>query len=273
MAFLTVLTIAITIFVLGIVSLVALNSQSAIHQVENDLEMVVYLKENISREESQKTGEEIGKLPEISSVTFISKDQALANIDKQLKESGTLKESLNGENPLPDAYKVKVTNAEKMDRAVQKIKILSAVSDVRYGEEVVRNVVKLSQSLKAILGIIIVLMILATIFLINSTISLTVSNRHEEIKIMSFVGATPFFIRTPFFFEGIVLGLIGSVLSVTCLYVGYGKLGESIRENLPFLPFFDHSNIVMMLFAFLVSIGILMGAIGSGYAVKKYLKI
>lgn len=273
MALLSVLTIAITTFVLGMSGLIALNSQNAANKVESALEMVVYLDESTGPAEAKTVGEQIRRLPEVASATFISKDQALAELDKRFEDNGTLKESLNNENPLPDAYKIKLHKAEDSEHAVKKLEKLSHVQEVRYGEQLVQNVLKLNKSVKALLMFIIALLIFATIFLTNSTISLTVSHRNQEIRIMNIIGAAPSYIRLPFFLEGIVIGAVGSLLSVAALHIGYQHFEQAVRRSLPFLPIYDRFDVVLGFLALLLVSGIVMGALGSAMAVRKYLKI
>lgn len=274
MALLTILTIAITLFVLGVVALIAINSQVAAKEVENELEMVIFINEGTEKADIDILGEKIKKIDAVKEIEFVSKDDALKELNKRFDNQGNdLKESLEGENPLPDAYKVKLKNAEESKHVVQKIEKLNFVEEVRYGEHVVQNVIKLNQSVKFLVLFIIALLIFATIFLINSTISLTVSNRNEEIRIMSFIGASKSFIRMPFFLEGIIIGCVGSIIAVTILYFGYNKLNVYIMRNLSFMPFFNNMQIVNGLLIALVVCGIVMGALGSGFAVRKYLKI
>lgn len=273
MALLSILTITITTFVFGMTGLIALNSQNAATQVENELEMIVYLAEESSQNDVTSVGEQIRRLPEVSTVTFISKDKALADLDKRFEDHGTLKESLNNENPLPDAYKVKLKKAEESEKAVQKLEKIPRVQEVLYGEEIVQNVLKLNQSVKVFLAFIIALLVFATIFLTNSTISLTVAHRNQEIRIMNIVGAAPSFIRFPFFLEGIIIGSIGSLLSVLGLYFGYQHFEQAVRQSLPFLPIYDRFDVVVTFLALLLISGIIIGALGSAMAVRKYLKI
>lgn len=274
MALLTILTITITLFVLGIVALLALNSQVAAKQVENELEMVVFITEGTEKNQIEELGKKIKKIDGVKKVTFVSKDKALGELNKRFdSQEADLKESLEGDNPLPDAYKVKLENAKESKQVVKKIEQFDSVQEVRYGEHVVQNIVKLNQSVKILVVFIVLLLIFATIFLINSTISLTVSNRNEEIRIMSFIGASRSFIRMPFFLEGIIIGCTGSIIAVAALFFGYNKLNVYIMQNLPFMPFFDDMQVVNSLFVGLAFCGVLMGALGSGFAVKKYMKI
>ncbi len=274
MALLTILTITITLFVLGSVALIALNSQVAAKQVESELEMVVFINEGTEKEQIDLLGKEIKKIDAVKKIEFVSKDEALGELNKRFdNQESDLKESLEGENPLPDAYKVKLENAAESKQVVKKIENLNSVQEVRYGEHVVQNVIKLNQSVKFLVLFVILLLIFATIFLINSTISLTVSNRNEEIRIMSFIGASRSFIRMPFFLEGIIIGCVGSLIAVAALFFGYNKLNVYIMQNLSFMPFYNNMQIVNGLLVALVICGIFMGALGSGFAVRKYLKI
>lgn len=272
MAIVTMITISITILILGFIGLFALNSQAATEKVENKLEMIVFVEKGASGSQLNNISKELKNLPEVDSVEFISKEVGLKKISSKFESDSDLKVSLEGDNPLPDAFKVKLKKVELSDTAVNKIEKIKYVQEVKYGKDVVKDIVKFNQSLKFIVVIIIILMIIATMFLINSTISLTVSNRNEEIKIMSFIGASLPYIRAPFFLEGILIGLVGSIIAVVILSISYKKIGIYVIQNLPFIPYYNNNDVMIMLFSGLIFCGIVLGALGSALAVRKYFK-
>ncbi|MBS5916089.1 MAG: permease-like cell division protein FtsX [Clostridiales bacterium] len=273
MAGLTTLTIAITLFILGAVILFALNSQAASQKVESELEMVAYLKQDLDNEAIAKLGDEIAKLPEVATVKFVSKEEAIDNLNARFQADDNLKESLEGDNPLPDSYRIKLENAQDSTAVANKIKGMQGIEELRYGENLVRNVVQLNHSVKVFVLIAVLLMLFATLFLISSTISLTVAGRRDEIYIMSLIGATGGIIRMPFFLEGIIIGATGSVLSIVALYFGYSKLEMYISHLLPFLPIYVNMPVIYALMGVLLAIGIVLGAVGSAFAVRKHLNV
>ncbi|MFP5526854.1 permease-like cell division protein FtsX [Peptococcus simiae] len=273
MAGLTVLTIAITLFILGAVILFALNSQAASQKVESELEMVAYLNAGLSNDKIAQLGDSIGKLPDVAEVKFVSKEDAINELNARFQENDDLKISLDGDNPLPDAYRIRLENADASDQVAETIKGMEGVEDLRYGQDLVQNVVKLNHSVKVFVFIAVALMLFATLFLISSTISLTVSGRREEINIMSLIGASSSTIRMPFFLEGIIIGAVGSIISIIGLTFGYGKMEDYISHLLPFLPIYLNMTVIYALMGLLLAIGVILGAIGSAFAVRRHLNV
>ncbi|MFM9413215.1 permease-like cell division protein FtsX [Peptococcus simiae] len=273
MAGLTVITIAITLFILGAVILFALNSQAASQKVESELEMVAYLNAGLSNDQIAQLGDSIGKLPDVAEVKFVSKEDAINELNARFQENDDLKISLDGDNPLPDAYRIRLENADASDQVAAKIKGMEGVDDLRYGQDLVQNVVKLNHSVKVFVFLAVALMLFATLFLISSTISLTVSGRREEITIMSLIGASASTIRMPFFLEGIIIGAVGSIISIIGLTFGYGKMEDYISHLLPFLPIYLNMTVIYALMGLLLAIGVILGAIGSAFAVRKHLNV
>ena len=116
-------------------------------------------------------------------------------------------------------------------------------------------------------------MIIATLFLINTTIQLTVNSRRDEIQIMKLVGAKNSFIRMPFFIEGIILGALGALVAGAFVWWGYENIYSYIHQNLPFLPLLNNNYMMVLLIAANLLVGIVLGALGSVFAVRKHLKI
>ena len=272
LTFLSTLTIALTIFFLGVVALATINSQFASKEVENDLEIVAFCSLGIDEDGIKKANEDLDKIEAIETITFVSKEEALAKLNERFDKETDLKTSLDGENPLPDSFRIKVSSAEKIQPTVKDIEKIEHIDSVRYGENIVENVITVNKNIKIFSAIFIVAMVLGTLFLINSTISLTVSNRQREIEVMRYLGASNAYIRMPFFFEGIFIGLVGSLIAIGSLYFGYNKLHAYIIQHLPFMPIMNNVEIITMVLAALLAIGLVLGAAGSALATGRYLK-
>ncbi len=274
MAFLTVLTIFITLLIFGMAILAVLNSQNAAKKVEKELEIVAFLDHSVDKKEAESIGDKIKKISGVQSIRFVSREEALKYLNKEFEENRNfnLEDTLGGDNPLPDAYKIEIEKAAQSDAIAKKLEGIPGIQDVNYGQGVVNNFVKINETFKYFALLVILLLVLATIFLINSTISLTVSNRHDEIRIMAIIGASRSFIRAPFFLEGIFIGCVGSLLAVLALFYGYNSFEEYMLSHLPFVPFYHQQEVILGIYLGLIVCGALMGALGSGFAVKKYLK-
>jgi cell division transport system permease protein len=116
-------------------------------------------------------------------------------------------------------------------------------------------------------------MLLIALFMVNSTIRLTVAARGEEINIMKYVGATNFYVRVPFFLEGLIIGIVGALLADVAIYFGYAAILEYFAANLAFVTLLNDPNLMMLIMLVLLVGGTLLGALGSNIAIKKYLKV
>ena len=184
-----------------------------------------------------------------------------------------LTNALGGTNPLPDAYYVKMQEIEKMPAAAAVIENLAGVELVRYGQDTVQNMSAFSKALWGGCIAIIAAMVVAALVLVNSTIRLTVSARSEEIAIMKYIGATDFYVKIPFFLEGVILGIIGGAVAFLLLYFGYGAAIDYAGEHIAFLSLITDRTLVVKVGLYLLLGGAVLGGIGSNIAVRKYLRV
>lgn len=269
---LSVFTIAMTIFFLGAVVLILYNAHLTSQQVEKDLEIVAFCEPNLDQEGTDNLKKIIEDLAYVEGVTFVDKESALRDLNSRFESEVDLKTTFEGENPLPDAFRIKVTSAEYIQPTVKALESVGGIDSVRYGQGIVENVVTFSQNMRIFTSVLIVFMVIGTLFLIYSTISLTVSQRQYEIEVMRYVGATNAYIRMPFFFEGIIIGGLGSGVAVGGLYFAYTRLYTYLRESMPFISLTQDPNFILALLVGLFAVGLGLGALGSAMATGKYLR-
>ena len=219
LSFLTILTIAITLTMFSVASLVGINSYNASKSIENQLRVVAFLKQPSSPEKNVDLLKKLEKTAHVENVEYISKEEALQTLDEQMKDTEVdVKESLNGDNPLPDSFQITVDQPENIEAIAKTLESNTIIDSVKYGQDLVENVVSFNKSAAVVGSMIIVLLVFATLFLINITIQLTVNSRKDEIQIMKLVGAKNSFIRMPFFIEGMILGAFGAVVAGVFVY-------------------------------------------------------
>jgi len=203
-------------------------------------------------------------------VTFISKEDALAIARKRYPELASNLAS----NPLPasfDAVPARGEDTEAIATALKK-KNLAAVEDVRWGKGVAKRILAIARAIQIVSGIIVLVLLAASIILIANTIRLSIFARRREIEVMKLVGATNWFIRGPFMLEGILTGLVGSVAAVILLFVGREVaiphvLGTVQNDpQVQALAFFWTATL-------LIGIGLAIGALGSGLTLRRFLKV
>ena len=269
----TVLTVAITFMVLGAAVLISANGQYIEQNLENDMEIVVFLDTDVTVDERGAIEQAIQSLDGFDSMRYVTKDEALTLMGERFGGEKGLTNALGGTNPLPDAYYVKMQEIEKMPAAAAVIENLAGVELVRYGQDTVQNMSAFSKALWGGCIAIIAAMVVAALVLVNSTIRLTVSARSEEIAIMKYIGATDFYVKIPFFLEGVILGIIGGAVAFLLLYFGYGAAIDYAGEHIAFLSLITDRTLVVKVGLYLLLGGAVLGGIGSNIAVRKYLRV
>ncbi len=268
--------ITITLILVAVAILLSENVNKFTDDIEKDVTIVVYIKKDATLEDRNALDTKINLLSNIESVTFMSKEAIRKDMSKDSEGLGTiLSEYDENTNPLLDEYLVKVKDTEKIGTTAKQIKDLSGVSQVKYGEGMVEELVKIFDTVKKIMVVIVIGLIIVTAFLISNTIKITINNRKRQIEIMRLVGASNSYIKMPFFFEGIILGFIGSIIPVLLSLYGYVYLYDKMNGILftEVISLINPNQVMTHLIITLILIGVIVGAIGSSRAVRRYLKI
>lgn len=270
--------IAITLIIVAVSIVVSFNVENFTQEIERDLTIVVFVDNDATQEEINNVKQELEKINEINKKEIVYKDKNSIKND-MAKESEVFNTVMaewdEKDNPLKDTFQVKVKNAEKIGVTADKIKKIKKVSVVRYGEGMVEKMISSFETIKKITYIAVIALILVTIFLIINTIKLTIFSRKREISIMRLVGASNFTIKTPFIIEGMILGMIGSLLPIGLIIFGYPALYDKLGGYVfsPLVKLIGSASFVYNTSLIVLVIGIIVGMIGSASAVRKYLKV
>ena len=264
----------ITLVLVSIAILVSYNINNVTKKLENELTIVVYLEREATEEQAQHLKAEFENIKNVEEVTYKSKDEWKFEM---MNYSATLNNTLSylNENPLLDSYIVKVKDVKYLRKTADKIREYEIVRSAEYGEGTVDRIVGIFDTVKQITIVIVIALILVTSFLINNTIKLTIFSRRSEIEIMRLVGTSNYAIKLPFIFEGLFLGIIGSIIPIILTIYGYiiaySKLDGHLFSKMISLvqPF----GFVLYVSLILIAIGALVGVLGSYKAVRKYLKV
>jgi cell division transport system permease protein len=270
-------TITFALLTFGIFIITVINLNQIFDDWGNRIHLIAYLDENVSTEEIKKASEKITRLPQIENATYVSKEKAFDILKESLQDQDGMLESLE-ENPLPASLEIQLKeefrNPQSLRATVYKVKKISKISDVEYGQDWLERFSAFISIVKLVGISIGGFLLLATILIISNTIKLTIYSRKEEIEIMKLVGATNFFIQVPFFLEGLIQGLAGSLLALGILYISYKIFIVKVisdyslylgASNLVFLP----QNLVIALICF----GILLGIVGCALSMGRFLKV
>ena len=268
--------ITITLIIVAVAIIASFNVQNFTKEIEKDLTIVVFLDNSATEEDREKVETEFKKIYNIDSYNFQSKTEVKEEMQAESEVfDKVLAEWDEEESPLKDTFQVKVKEIEKISKTADKIKKIDKVSVVRYGEGMVDKMISAFESIQNVTYGIVIALILVTVFLIINTIKLTISARKREISIMRLVGASNFTIKTPFIIEGMILGVLGSIIPIIITTYGYlafynhfdGYLFSELIKLIQPEPFIYSASLMVLV------IGIIVGMIGSASAVKRYLKI
>ncbi len=268
--------ITITLIIVAVAMIASFNVQNFTSEIEKDMTIVVFLDTETTEEEAAEVKEKIGNMENVSKYTFQTKQEVKEQMQKESDVFNTVLDNFDDESsPLKDTFQVKVKEIETIKGTAKEIEKLDHVAVVRYGEGMVDKMVKAFASIEKVTYGVVIALILVTIFLIVNTIKLTISARKKEIGIMRLVGASNFTIKTPFIIEGMILGMLGSIVPIGICTFGYiafynhfdGYLYSELIKLIKPEPFIYQASLILL------GVGILVGMVGSAGAVRKYLKV
>lgn len=270
--------ITITLLVVSVALVASLNVNNFTKEIKEDVTIVVF----INRETDKDGVNFIRK--RIEAIDNVNKDSIIYKTKEELKEemskeSETLKNAMADwdplDNPLKDTLQVKVKDIKDIKKTDQIIKKIAGVDSTNYGETMVNRFLQVFKVIEKGTVIGVIALIVVTVFLIVNTIKLTIYSRKREISIMRLVGASNFTIKVPFVIEGMILGIIGSIIPILLTIYGYSALFDHFDGQLfsPLIKLLSPVPFIYQLSLLILIIGITVGMIGSLRAVRKYLKV
>lgn len=268
--------ITITLVVVAFSIIMSYNVNYFTDEIESDVTIVTFLDVDIDDAGRSFVSKEIKKLDNIESISFESKKE----IANQMMESSEVYKNImsdwtDEESPLQDTYLVKVKDVEQIGDTAKNISKIKGVDVVKYGEGMVEQLVSIFEIVKKISWGVVVALIIVTAFLIGNTIKITIFSRKREIEIMRLVGASNLNIKIPFIFEGLILGMLGSIIPILVTIYGYttlyNKLGGKIFSSI--IRLIKPTPFTYLISGVLLAIGMVVGMLGSVRAVRKHLKV
>lgn len=273
-------TIVSCLFLFGIFYCIIVNFQTAMTEMENTVTISVFFDEGISDENISLIGEQIRLRDEVNTMDFVSADEAWLQYAKENYDN--YEEAIKafaGDNPLKNSASYKITMKDLSTQAefVQYLKELHGVRKVLSSTVTADGISALNSVVSyASIGIIVILLFVS-VFLISNTITIGITVRKEEIAIMKLIGATNYFVRAPFIVEGIVIGLVGSLIPLVLVYYMYDNIINYIVGRYTVVQSLFEFVPVSQLFSVLIpvsaGIGIGLGLIGSLLTTRKHLKV
>ena len=247
-------TIIACVFLLGTFLSVALNVRSTMQQMEQSVGISVFFEPGISTERKDQIGEEIKKKEDIATMRYVSAEEAWESYKKDVFQGNEeLLEGFEGNNPLKESDSYEIT-----------------LKEVKSYKQVVSH-------LETIDGGIILILMAVSIFLVSNTVSIGVAVREEEISIMKLIGAANGFIKAPFRAEGMIIGILGSLIPTAIIFAGYegiiNWMNDKFHVVTVFMKFVPIQQIMLYLLPLSLIVGIVIGLLGSFITIRKYLKV
>lgn len=273
MAIASVLTVTLSMFILGVFLSAVLNINHMASYLENQVEMTVYLKDRLTTDQVMGIGKYLKAQPGMKEIKFTNKDQAMKDFRERMGDQQGLLDAING-NPLPASYQMSFQTPEQLKTAAEVVAKYQGVETVQYGKDIIEQLYKVAQVIRLSGIVLIIFLAGAELFIISNTIRLTVFARRREIQIMKYVGASNGFIRWPFLFEGMVIGFLGSGFASLILWEGYKTVvsemaaaGLVFIPMIPLWPFMGYTTLIIL------AAGIVIGVMGSAISLRKYMKV
>ncbi len=266
-------TVAVSLIIVGVSLLLVINTNSLATRLESNVEITAFVKDNLDYDKARALEDRIAAVEGVSSLKFVSKDKALEEFRKQLGDQSSMINALGGSNPLPHTYRITVKDPKQVKTVADLVQKISGIGKVNYGQGVIERLFAVTKWVRVIGLVLIVLLALAAVFLIATTIRLTVFARRKEIQIMKMIGATNWFIRWPFLMEGMALGFVGALIAVCIVGFSYSAFVSYLQADLAFMGLRSDTRFLLILSSVLLATGTVIGAVGSGISMRKFLRV
>ena len=270
----SVFAITAMLLILGLFFVITVNINLFTEMLKNNYnEVEVFLNDDVKKSDAENIMKKIDAEPGVKSSAYRSKTEAMKIMKARWGENSYLLDSL-GDNPLPSSIVVTVDSMSTADNVIKMVKGTDGVEDVKYYQETVKKLTKITNFLKLAAMIIMVFLIIVSIVVVSNTIKLTVFARAKEIEIMKYIGATNWFIRGPFLIEGILIGVISSAVSAVATFFIYREIISLVGKQFMTImssPLVPAGYLSVNLILIFLAIGVSIGACGSIVSMRTFL--
>lgn len=263
----TITTMTLSLTILAGFSLVSLNLNQVLAALQSELEVTAYLGEGADR---ARLLDAVRGWPEVVRAEFIGKERALANLVADLPSLSVAAGLVD--NPLPDTLRLRLLDPGQTAVVRVRLEQLPGVNDVEDGSDAVNTFLAISEALRVVGLILIVVLLSSALFAIVNSIRAAIMAREDEIEVQRLVGATRGFIRAPFLIEGFLLGLMSAVVTLGLTIPGYQLVVARLAPQLPFVPFVRDGALLGQVAFLLGALALLVGLVGSAISVSQHLR-
>ena len=276
MSFAAVCMIVACLIIMGSFSLVAVNLDNTLGDLEAENEFTAYVEEGMAEADAQALQTELEQIPNVSSVTFVNGEQALEDYRQRYvdSENAALFEDLP-EDLLQHRFRIHVVDIESLSQTVAAVAEVDGISETQAALDIAQGFITIRNMAGAVAWILILLLLIISLFIIANTIKLATFHRREEIAIMKMCGATNWFVRWPFIFEGMILGFVGAIVAFFLQWGIYSLMVTAISEygGLQLIAVVPFQTLALRVAAIFAAAGLLIGAGGSLLAIRKFLQV
>lgn len=274
----SIAAVMFSVFMVIVAVCLSANISYILEDVENSIGISAFVEDDLELEQMTELLKRIENIEHVTQVTYISADDALKIMKEELGEDGDVLDIYENDNPFSASFSIMVDKAENQEYVVMRLEEIEQIRKVNHALTITNILISIGNLIRGISIVIIAILVIVSVVIITNTIKLAVYIRKTEIGIMKYVGATDWFIRWPFVIEGTLIGLIGAIIPAFLSMFGYNVLIEKVYEKFSLIQqlgiqFMPSGDIFTNLFPLSVVVGIIIGTLGSGVSVKKYLKV
>ncbi|MGM9662878.1 MAG: permease-like cell division protein FtsX [Oscillospiraceae bacterium] len=261
------------LLIMGTFSLVALNAQNLLNELESENEILAYVDESLSEEEARALQKKLEKLDNVGEVTFISREEAMKAFQEKY-EDDPLFQDLDAET-FRHRYTIRTLDIEKTAETRAAVEAVEGIAKVNAYEEIAGGFIAVRNIAGVVCLALIVILFVVSMFIISNTIKLTTFDRRDEIAIMKMVGATDGFIRWPFVFEGLLFGLLSAAIAFALQWLLYSAVSQGVSgsDTIELLHIIDFKTIWLPVAGVFAAAGVFIGVCGSLSAIRKFLQV
>ncbi len=273
--------LSVSLLLIGFTMLFVANINRFVSGVENKNEVVIFLDDDVDSVMASAMENTIRNIHNVESVTFYSKDEALEDMKKSMESDNAdqLFSYVGEENPLPDAFRIRIADIEEISPTLMDINRLDGIDSIKSPTDFINILTGLKRFIGIVSAVILLALILVSLVIISNAARASVDIRKREIAIMKLVGATNTFIKVPFFVEGMFLGALAGIFASAVTCIGYSELIKVLSQDMTIWSimsvngFIPMSEFVVRLVIGYAAAGMIISAFGTVMSTRKYLKV
>ncbi len=276
----SIATMIVCVLLFGTFYAIIVNFDHMVKNAEEGVAITVFFEKDLSDEQITMIGDQIRSKEEVADVVYVSAEEAWETYKNQyFAEDPSLADGFKEDNPLADSanYQVYMKDVEKQQQLVDELRATEGVRKVNSNQVAADTLSDFNRLLSYVTVGLIILLLAVAVFLIGNTINVGITVRREEIGIMKLIGATDMFVKAPFVFEGVIIGLAGAIIPLILLYVLYSQVVRFVMEKFQLLTgiisFLPAGEVFRVLVPVSICIGVGIGLIGGLFTTHKHLKV